>query len=90
MENLEIMHIVRGRGSCYLRHYDAMSTKIYVWLTPKLLLKLIQIYLVLDFFPSVRIYVISQEDARIPKNAMVRFRKIMSFSELKMDQLKGF
>ena len=34
VKNLEITHIVEGRGSGYLRHYDALLTKIDILLTP--------------------------------------------------------
>ena len=37
VENLEMTHVVRGgggKGSCCLRHYDALRTKIDMWLTP--------------------------------------------------------
>ena len=35
-ENLDMTKIAGGAegGSCYLRHYDAMRTKIDVWFTP--------------------------------------------------------
>ena len=35
VENLEMTQIAGGGGSCSLRHYDAMRTKIDMWFTPK-------------------------------------------------------
>ena len=38
-KNLKVTHIVDGdrRGSYYLFHYDALQTKIDLWLTPYIL-----------------------------------------------------